>query len=427
MTKISSYVTDDLITGGDKWIGSDVSNSYRTKNFTPSKLASYFNDNQIINIGADLQYTYYTLEPGEGRPEGTLTFEAELGSTVNFSSITTFLLSKYTTKQNDVSNFFNFVVGSRILLYKSLNINSFGYYIVNSISPYILDGNFYKVVVSYISGNGYIQEDNDYMISVVDKSTGGGSNTFLNNITVSLTGNKTLGKYTTGQTIPSANKTFEEVMNDIAIEYLPPVFTSFFMSSQSTTLESGTIMSGTRAFTFSLSNSGNITPNTLGIYYGSTALATGLAVSSPVSVSVGTVNLTGNGTVYSWSAKATNTLSVVFTSNIYTITSRYYQFYGNVTNIPTNSAEVRSFASNLLFANVNSWVTPTITTNKFSLSIPAIKSLTTVITANFENITSSFVLTTFDVNDAGGNAISYKTYAYSSTIPLNLTVTITVA
>jgi len=183
MTKISSYVTDDLITGGDKWIGSDVSNSYRTKNFTPSKLASYFNDNQIINIGADLQYTYYTLEIGEGRPEGTLTFETERGATVNFSTITTFLLSKFTTKENDVSNYFNFVVGSKILLYKSLNVNSFGYYSVTSIDPYLLDGNFYKVTVSYISGNGFMQEDNDYMISVVDKSSGGGGSQNLQQVT----------------------------------------------------------------------------------------------------------------------------------------------------------------------------------------------------------------------------------------------------
>lgn len=716
MTKISTYITDNLITGGDKWIGSDISNYNRTKNFTPDKLATYFNNNQIINIGSELQYTYYTIEPSEIRPRGTLTFETEIGAIVNFSSITTFLLSKYTTKNNDVSNFFNFIVGSKILLYKSLNVNSFGYYTVTSISPYILDSNFYKVVVSYISGNGYIEEDNDYMISVVDKSTGGGGSTnldytpsptngsvtsstgtpatipladstnagllspaektklagvatganvgvipnnaivgdtktkitydskglvisgasattddigegvtnlywsnsktissvlngisisgtsiistdtilqalgkaqnqinalaggvtyqgvwnastndpaltssvgtkgyyyvvsvvgstnlngvtdwklgdwviyngtswqkvdntdavisvngytgivslttadvpdstnkkyvtdanlsvinntsntntgdqglqsvtdinaitnktitaagfktstgtganiflddgtttplkFQSDIVVSLSSGKTLGKYTTGQTIPSAGKTFEQVMNDIAIEYLLPSITSFSISGQSTTVESGTVISGTKAFTFSVSQPSNVNSNSLIIYQQGSPLVSYVSITSPSTWGIGTINTSGNGTSYSFYATAVNTQSTVFTSNTFSITSRYNQFYGNVTTTPINSADVRALTNNN-FANTNSWVTPTVSTTKFALSIPATKSLTSAITANFENITSSFSLSTFNVNDAGGNAISYKTYTYTSSVPLGLTITITVS
>lgn len=108
MTKISTYGLDQDVVGGDKWIGSDIQNQNRTKNFTPDKLASYFNNNQIINIGATLQYKYYTLDPLETRPIGTLSFETEIGPSVPFSTITTFLLSKYTTKQNDVSQYLDF-------------------------------------------------------------------------------------------------------------------------------------------------------------------------------------------------------------------------------------------------------------------------------------------------------------------------------
>ena len=75
MTKISTYVIDEKITALDKWIGSDANMQNKTKNFTPKKLAEYFNDNQVINIGVPLQYKYYTLEPLEQRPNGTLTFE----------------------------------------------------------------------------------------------------------------------------------------------------------------------------------------------------------------------------------------------------------------------------------------------------------------------------------------------------------------
>ena len=167
MTKISTYVVDDKVTALDKWIGSDANMQNKTKNFTPKKLAAYFNENQVINIGTPLQYKYYTLDPLEQRPNGTLTFETEIGPTVNFSSITTFLLSKYTTKQNIVSDFLNFLDGSKVLLFKSSDINSFGFYRISSLEPYEPDPNFFVVTVDYETGNGALEEDEDYMISLV--------------------------------------------------------------------------------------------------------------------------------------------------------------------------------------------------------------------------------------------------------------------
>lgn len=167
MTKISTYTLDEKITALDKWIGSDVNMQNRTKNFTPKKLAEYFNENQVINIGVPLQYKYYTLDPLEERPNGTLTFETEIGPTVNFSAVTTFLLSKYTTKQNIVSDFLNFLDGCKVLLFKASDINSFGFYRISNIEPYEPDPNFFVVTVDYETGNGFMQEDNDYMLSLV--------------------------------------------------------------------------------------------------------------------------------------------------------------------------------------------------------------------------------------------------------------------
>ena len=172
MTKISIYSLDEKITALDKWIGSDVNQQNRTKNFTPKKLAEYFNDNQIINIGAPLQYKYYTLDPLEVRPNGTLTFETEIGPTVPFSSITNFVLSKYTTKENIVSEFLNFLSGCKVLLFKSSDVNSFGLYKISDIAIYDEDPNFYLVTVEYEDGNGSMEEDEDYMISLVSLPEG---------------------------------------------------------------------------------------------------------------------------------------------------------------------------------------------------------------------------------------------------------------
>ena len=60
----------------------------------------------------------------------------------------------------------------------------------------------------------------------VGKLGGGDPEVFEADIIVSLSGGKTLGKYTNGQTIPSAGKTSEEVMRLIGIEELFPTLTN---------------------------------------------------------------------------------------------------------------------------------------------------------------------------------------------------------
>ena len=125
MTKISQYSTDVNITGNDKWIGSDAQNFLITKNFTPNNLASYFNGNNVIDIGTSIRYMYQTLLPGEAREQGTISFETEIGPQVNFSAITTFLIAKNTLKGNTVTQYLDFLVDSKVLLSRANNINIF--------------------------------------------------------------------------------------------------------------------------------------------------------------------------------------------------------------------------------------------------------------------------------------------------------------
>jgi len=172
MTKISVYNIDEYVTADDKWIGTDVNTYNKTKNFTPRKLSHYFNNNQVINTGVDLLYKYFTITPPETRPTGTLSFETEIGQTVNFSAISTFLLSKTTLKGNDVVEFLNFLVGTNVLLYKAKNINIFGSYKIVSVDEYLPEPNFLVVNLDFKDGNGFIEEDEDYMISVIDINVG---------------------------------------------------------------------------------------------------------------------------------------------------------------------------------------------------------------------------------------------------------------
>ena len=189
MTKISIYSIDEKVLGNDKWIGSDAQNQYATKNFTPSKLAEYFNENQVIDIGTPIRYKYDILEIGDSRLPGTITFNPQVGTPYSFSDISTFLLSKYTLKGNDVTEYLNFLIGTNVLISKSSDVNKFGYFSVTNIEEYLPEPNFFEVTLEYITGNGSIEEDRDYLISLIDVSTGGGVTPTLQQVTD--TGNTT--------------------------------------------------------------------------------------------------------------------------------------------------------------------------------------------------------------------------------------------
>jgi len=167
MGRINNYSKDTEVTANDKWVGSDFENFGRTKNFSPTSIAKYLNDNNVINIGSDLRYRYQTLDPGELRNIGTISFESEIGASVLFSSITTFLLSKRSLKQNDVSQYLQFLNGGSIIINSADNQNLFGFYNITGLSEYVTDTNFYVVTLEYIDGNGSIVEDTDYIFSLI--------------------------------------------------------------------------------------------------------------------------------------------------------------------------------------------------------------------------------------------------------------------
>jgi len=168
MARISTYALDEKITGGDKWIGSDSGFYNKTKNFTPLKLADYFNSSEKIDSTNSLRFWYQTLDFQEDRSFGTISFENEIGASVSFSSITSFLLSKKTEGNIFVYDFLSSLIDSKVLLHQGNTMNLYAIYEVTNIEEYELDSNFIKVDVSFIRGNGSLIEDLSYLLSVVD-------------------------------------------------------------------------------------------------------------------------------------------------------------------------------------------------------------------------------------------------------------------
>jgi len=121
-----------------------------------------------------------------------------------------------------------------------------------------------------------------------------------------------------------------------------------------------------------------------------------------------------------------NRVAGTVTDSTSVITGKYKHFFGPSASAVTSSAEVRGL-SNSRFDNTGSFVTPIFNDVKFVIAIPATRTLVSVITSNNETITANFVLSTFNVNDAGGNAVSYDVYTFTSVIALGVTATVTIS
>lgn len=189
--RINNYAKDTDVTATDKWIGTDSNSFNQTKNFTPTTLADYYNHNQVIN-SPYLTFKYQTLAPGEIREDGTISFVTEIGSSIPFSSIYTFLVSHKSLKGNNVSEYLNFLNGGKIILSRAEDINHFGFYGIKGLTPYIPNADFFVVTLDFIDGNGSMLEDKDYIVSLlVDKyGPSGGNETLAETL---LLGNNTGG------------------------------------------------------------------------------------------------------------------------------------------------------------------------------------------------------------------------------------------
>ena len=268
----------------------------------------------------------------------------------------------------------------------------------------------------------YYRDNSDTIFDFV--SSNNFKSTFETDTTVVLSGGKSLGKYTNGQTIPSAGKTFEEVIKDIALEYVNPSFSSFTISGQPTTVEVGTTLSGSKTFNWGITLNSGIVP-TIDIYDNTAGaiLLAGTTNDGTQSQTITTIQLNSNGATQSWKGIANNSNGANVNSSNFIVTSLYNRFWGAVATLPASSVDGtanRTYANLLSTAvktngtNTFTLVTGT-TSNKFIVLLPPGITITSVIdTGNLNlNITSSYVLSTITIKDAGGTDRTYNQYLFN--------------
>ena len=180
MTKIKNYPLDLEVNGGDKWIGTDSASLAKlTKNFTPDNLAKYYNDKEVVESVNQMRFFYDTVDPGDDRASGSFSFETEVGPIVPFSSISNLVFSKYTMGNDAVNNFMTDIVNSIIIIQKADNPDIYAFYALNSYEVDPLNSDFYNVSITYSSGTGSIEEDEDYLVSLIQFAGAAGVQTIL--------------------------------------------------------------------------------------------------------------------------------------------------------------------------------------------------------------------------------------------------------
>lgn len=213
-------------------------------------------------------------------------------------------------------------------------------------------------------------------------------------------------------------RTITDILQEMLVVYQAPAFTAApTVTPQALTVEVGTTLSGSRTFTWSTTNSGNIQPNSIDIYDVTDAsyLATGLTNDGSESVTITTIQLNANGDTQVWRMEGTNTNAVGFNSANRTVTSRFLRFYGATATSPTNSAQVRALPDDAFqTANSNTFTLNTgFSLTKFVVALPPSRTISNVIDldALSADITSQYVLTgTINVLDAGGTNRLYNIY-----------------
>ncbi len=208
MTKIKNYPIDTNISGADKWIGSDSDQSNRTKNFSVAGLADFYNKNAFIDRSNSLLYFYDTVEPKGTRAAGSFSFPTEIGASVPFSSITDLVFSESSKNGPYVVDFIQSMIDGTILIQKASNSNFFAYYKLVSFDQDLTETSFYNASLNFISGNGSVQEDDDYFVSLLQFEDEGDKNYVHSQNVASVTWSvqHNLGKFASATVVLSTNQ-----------------------------------------------------------------------------------------------------------------------------------------------------------------------------------------------------------------------------
>ena len=161
MARISTYALDTDITTNDKVIGTDSAGTI-TKNYKVSDLFGFLNKSGIVQ-GHGSRYTY-VRPSGKTISYGYFESAVDQGATVAFSALSNIKIHKNTlADQNiDVSNFYEAIETSMVLIKQADDTSKFGVYVWNSSTQNSSDTSLYDINLTYKGGSGSLEVEKDY-------------------------------------------------------------------------------------------------------------------------------------------------------------------------------------------------------------------------------------------------------------------------
>lgn len=252
---------------------------------------------------------------------------------------------------------------------------------------------------------------------------GGDDAKFTQNIPVLLAGGRTFGKYGNGSVIPTAGKTIEQVLLDALTEVTPPNYyaptAGISIDKNSYELEVGETVNVSVSVGFQQNDAGAVSG--VSIRKNGSQIGTdnphgdaGVKVSTQAITYDAIVNY-AQGPIKSDTAGNPYPLGRIEAGNVGTnqvqLRGFYRLFYGPTAAAPANSADVRALLRNR-FEHAN---------KIFLLDTGSVQRIFVVVYPNYmeidsvidldalnANITSSYIVSSINVNDAGGGIIACK-------------------
>jgi hypothetical protein len=163
MARISTYALDSDITKNDKVIGTDSAGT-QTRNYKISDITDFLNKSSSVDInGSRFKY----IRPTSSQASGYLKLAIDQGSTVAFSSLSSFQLHKKTLADVDINLFYEAIEGSLVLLQKSNDASKFGVFEWTTSTQNSSNTDLYDVTVVHKGGNGSLEDEEDYLLSLL--------------------------------------------------------------------------------------------------------------------------------------------------------------------------------------------------------------------------------------------------------------------
>lgn len=340
---------------------------------------------------AQTQFTY------SGNATGTNTYVASITNLTSYGTTRGVVVDIHFTNASATAS--------------TLNINGLGAIDIAGVGAGTITANSIKHLAYNLTTGDF---------DIVGGGSGGGSSTYGGNSPTTVT----VGGLASGSAI--SGNTYDAIIQAIVAPYINPAFSSFSVSGQATTVEVGTTLSGSKTFTWGITlNSGAVSLIDLFDITAGSTLLSNTPNDGTQAQTITTIQLNTNGATQSWRGILHDTNVVQnINSSAFTVSSRFYRFFGATASSPANSANVRALPSSVFHTGVTTFSLNTGNTlTKFVVALPPGVTITSVIDVDAlgADITSQYVLTgTINVLDAGSTNRAYNIYemnigvAYSS-------------